>query len=154
MLDSGGGRVVWATLVCLGWLAVGQLVLLEVSAADRIIKCTDPDGKVSFSQTGCSAGVRETIRIENPRIGWVRPHASDRRQHRSVTAEEDLSEREVESGSPSAGVASAQRRRCWRKESGIKRIDSELRHGYKLKRGRELRLQREELQEYLRRFCR
>jgi hypothetical protein len=98
--------------------------------------------------------VRETIRVENPRIGWIKPDTSVGSLRRSPPVSDEASGQEERSGRSVGTVADSQLQRCWRKEKRIARIDSELRRGYKLKRGRELRRQRDELEEYRRRFCR
>ena len=121
-----------------------------VRAESRVIKCTDAQGRVAFTQTGCAEGVRERLRVVNPRIGWIEQKADSGSRRGGVSAARHVEEeRSQETRAPGA----AQRERCWRAEQRIARIDAERRHGYRIERGRELHRQREEWEDYLQRFC-
>ena len=120
-------------------------------ADSRIVKCTSASGRVSFSQTGCEQGIRESIKVENPEIGWINLEKVVSKFKASPDKDEEKQPKRKGSGTR-AGVR-AQKQRCWSARKNVARIARELKQGYRLARGEELRYQRIEQEEYLKLFC-
>jgi len=121
-------------------------------ADSRVFKCTDASGQISFSQTGCERGLREPVQIDNPKVGWIDLQAAVAKL--KAKAVKDKGKKPKRKRSASRSGDRAQKQRCWRARKKVARIARELKQGYRLARGEELRYQRTEQEEYLALFCR
>ena len=139
-------------LIICGWMLL-QLCpgIQPVYPESRVFKCTSASGQISFSQTGCERGIRESLLIENPEVGWIDLKAVVSKFKKKPAAAEVKSPKRKRSGSKAGGRA--QQQRCWRARKKVARIARELKQGYRLARGEELRYQRTEQEEYLALFC-
>lgn len=120
------------------------------AAADSIYRCVDADGSVRYQQSRCAEGAGELLLLgpENRGLGGVRP-----------TEEAWLHGREADRSMqpPSRPAASrskgASTRACWKKRHALEGINRTLRRGYKPAQGESLRHRREDIEDYLARFC-
>ena len=123
-----------------------------VYAESRVFKCTGDSGQISFSQTGCKRGISEPVLIDNPEVGWINLQTVV--SNLKAKADRKRSKRPQRKRSVSRSGDRAQKQRCWRARKKVARIARELKQGYRLARGEELRYQRTEQEEYLALFCR
>ena len=141
----------WVVILC-GFLSLPLIFAVKPAYPEtRVFKCTSATGQISFSQTGCEIGIREPLVINNPDVGWInlKPVLS-KIKAKSDKGEKKSPKRKV-SGSRSG--KGAQQQKCWRVRKKVARIERELKRGYKLGRGEDLRYQRTEQEEYLALFC-
>lgn len=117
----------------------------------RVFKCTSATGQISFSQTGCEHGIRESLVVDNPEVGWInlKTVVSKLKAKSVKNADKRLKRKRPDSRKGER----AQKQRCWRSRRKVARIGRELKQGYKLSRGEELRYQLIEQEEYLALFC-
>jgi len=130
-----------------------QLILAARPAypESRVFKCTSAAGQISFSQTGCERGIRESLTIENPEVGWI--NLKKEVSKLKAKSARYMDERPKRKRLSSRKGGRAQKQRCWKARKKVARIGRELKQGYELARGEALRYQRSEQQEYLALFC-
>ncbi|MCP4284471.1 MAG: hypothetical protein GY792_08475 [Gammaproteobacteria bacterium] len=122
-------------------------------AESRVFRCTSAAGQITFSQTGCEHGIRESLLVKNPDVGWINLKTVVEKFKKQTDRNGGKRSKRKRRASKVRGGDQAQRQRCWRARKKITRIDRELKHGYKLSRGEALRYQRTEQKEYLALFC-
>ncbi len=134
----------------------GLILLILVSyagqsqAATRVFRCVDEAGKVEFRQGQCPSGREQVLRIETPKIGWIKPRtksASDKNKKVEPVGRAGKENRQ------SAGD-STDRLRCWEGRQRLKRIQWQRRKGYDPATGEEMRRERREEEAFQREFCR
>ncbi|MCB1751359.1 MAG: DUF4124 domain-containing protein [Gammaproteobacteria bacterium] len=123
-----------------------------VYAESRVYKCTGASGQVTFTQTGCKRGIGESMVVDNPEVGWI--NLQTVLSKFKAKSAKTIPKRPKRRRADTSKSERAQQQRCWRARKKVARIGRELKRGYKLSRGEELRYQRTEQEEYLALFCR
>lgn len=131
------------------------LVLLgipQLAGAARVYRCPQADGSVSFQQMACQQG--EVLRIEVPATGWsgARP---EKKQKTAATPKPRVASARpaARQGSQTDWQGKGESKACWGKRQRLEKARAKLRRGYQPAQGERLRRQRDEYEEYLRRFC-
>lgn len=130
---------------------LSSVAAMSTYAESRVFKCTDVNGQVSFNQTGCVQGRRESLKIESQNIGWIDLETAVEKF--KVKKERSAKETPKRKKSVLTSVERKHKKSCWQARKKVERITDELRHGYKLSHGERLRKQRAEQEEYLTLFC-
>lgn len=135
-------------------LLVFQCIIdpLPAYAESRVFKCTGSDGLVVFSQIGCEHGVGESIKVDNPEMGWINLEKVVRK-FKATKADKVTDDERKRELSSARSEARTQLQSCWRAEKKVAQITRELKQGYRLAQGEKLRYQRKEQEEYLKLFC-
>ncbi len=121
--------------------------------AEGIYRCVEGDGWV-FQHTPCApgAGAEFTLSPEN-RVGSpLRP--SERRYVEDRVKEVRRTRSNIRSiGGDEGAAPRGSAKTCLHKAQALERVRRKLRQGYRPSRGESLRQRRDDLDEYLRRFC-
>jgi hypothetical protein len=112
-----------------------------------VYRCKGEDGSVEFRQQACETGKQQQLQIDVAPVGW-RP-AKPKRTKVAAKARKKQSSRTLRTAR-----AGSREKDCWRAEKRVERIHWTMRRGYKAGKGAELRRERRENEEYLRKFCR
>ncbi|HXK56937.1 MAG TPA: hypothetical protein PLZ16_09850, partial [Gammaproteobacteria bacterium] len=89
---------------------------------------------------------------DNPEVGWI--NLQTVLSKFKAKSAKTIPKRPKRRRADTSKSERAQQQRCWRARKKVARIGRELKRGYKLSRGEELRYQRTEQEEYLALFCR
>ena len=129
---------------CLLWFSAS--LAFVCSAGDRVFRCVGQDGRIEFTQTGCVSGQSEAITIVVPEGGWVKPKRVPRKPftHRSYSSADKPPANPEKRGND---------KQCWGVQKRLQRVQRQLKRGYQPAKGDKLRLRRDELEDYVRRFC-
>lgn len=118
-----------------------------VAGAAAVYRCIGQDGEPRFQQHACAGGGGR-VEVPPPALRWdpLRP------AERQLVEQYREAERVVYPAEPSA-ARPASERSCWKKRRSLERLSERLRHGYRAGQGERLRSRRDDLAEYLRRYC-
>ncbi len=133
-------------------LAVTLFLSFTHASASKVYRCPQADGGVLFQQTACSQG--EVLRIESPAVGWsgLRPaEKAQLQKDRPPTA--DKARSAAARGSQTDWQGRGESKACWGRRQRLEKARAKLRRGYAPAEGERLRRQRDEHEDYLRRFC-
>jgi len=136
----------------LGWVVL--LASLSAESAETIIRCRLSDGRVSFSDRPCSAGIQDELEFEDQKVGWEAPRTPLKLKHKSRREKQKQARRKAAALQRAKKKKARKKRDCWKKKQKIDRIQEHLRRGYKAGQGRTMRYRQRELEDYLREFCR
>jgi hypothetical protein len=128
-------------------IALCACLLLPASAAGtQIYRCEEPSGQPRFQQTPCAAGGGE-VQLSPPAARWeaLRPGELQLLEQRSRPAPRRKTVKPRDNR--------ALERRCWSKRKRLEAVSAKLRRGYKRAQGERLRRQRDNLGEFIRRYC-
>lgn len=133
-------------------LAATFLLSFNNADAVTVYRCPQPDGSVAFQQTACHQG--EVLDVEVPATGWsgLRPEekAQLNAEPKPMVA---AGKSPAAEGSQTDWQGKGDSKTCWGKRQRLEKTRAKLRRGYKPAEGERLRRQRDEYEEYLRRFC-
>ena len=122
----------------------------QSQSAASVFRCVDEAGKVEFRQGRCPSGREQALRIETPKIGWIKPRtrpASDENRKSEPVGSTEKEKRR------SAGE-SKDRLRCWEGRQKLKRIQWQRRKGYDPAAGEAMRREKRQEAAFQREFCR
>ena len=122
----------------------------QSQAATRVFRCVDEAGNVEFRQGHCPSGREQALRIETPKIGWIKPptKSAQERKNKAVPAASAEQDKRRSEG----GFAGPQR--CWEGRQALKRIQWQRRKGYDPAAGEEMRREQRREAAFQREFCR
>jgi len=121
-------------------------LLSAVCDGAQIYRCDDPSGQPRFQQIPCEAG-GEAVQLSPPAARWdpLRPGERQLLKGRARPADRRKAAKPRDS--------KAVERRCWDKRKRLEAVSAKLRRGYKPAQGERLRRQRDNLGEFVRRYC-
>jgi len=131
------------------------LFLSAALPAVEVYRCVDADGGVAFQQHPCIGGGGR-IEVGEVQAAWSGLRPSERTLYRHYR-ERDARRAEAGRRKRVQAAATGERasdRTCYGKRSALERVQARLRSGYRPEEGDRLRLRRDQLEGYLRRFCR
>jgi len=132
---------------------VGLLINLPTEAAETVMRCQLPDGRVSFSDRPCQSGIQHVLELEDQKVGWEAPRTPLKIERKSQRERKQQSNRQAAALRVARKEKARKKKDCWKKKQKIERIQERLRRGYKAGQGRTMRYKRRELEDYLREFC-
>jgi hypothetical protein len=134
-------------------LTVTAFVLVVPFSASRVCagvyRCVLEGGHISYQQIPCS-DQSQPMEFRDPQSGWSPLRPGERNLLKSYRAK-DAARRRKSTAVPKVPAKDSQA--CWKKRTQLEAVRSKLHLGYRLKEGAELRRQRDNYEDYLRRFC-
>ncbi|GEM_PF-6458680 len=122
-----------------------------------VYRCVTSDGGVSFQQQHCPEK-GERLVLAGAQAAWSslrkqekRLYGSYRKRDRERAERRRRAERKALAARASSRAAAT---RCYRRRVALENAQAKSRAGYKPAEGERLRRRRDQLEEYLRRFCR
>ena len=125
---------------------------LGLADAVKVYRCRGEDGAVEFRQWHCEQGLQREVQVDTTPSGWIPPPASPD-SRRARRAGKSRSKPASRSSSRSADRKRKQEKECWRVKKRLEKLEWRMRRGYKAGRGPGLRRQRQDYEDYLRKFC-
>lgn len=123
------------------------LLLPGVVSGTQIYRCEGPWDSPQFQQLPCD-GPGEVVPLSEPAGRWAPLRPSEQqwlKQHKRPLIQHHKA--------PRVRDPQAKERRCWAKRKRVEALSARLRRGYKRAQGERWRRQRNNLDEYLRRYC-
>ncbi len=135
----------------IAWVALWAS--LSVGAAETIIRCHLPDGRVNFSDRPCRSGIQDELKFKDQKVGWEAPRTPLKLKRKSKRERQKQARKKAAALRRAKKERARKKRDCWKKKEQIDRIQERLRRGYKAGQGRTMRYRQRELEGYLREFC-
>lgn len=134
--------------VCLFAMCIGALAAAPATAT-QIYRCEHASGPPSYQQVPCRGG-GGPVELSPPAARWEGLREGERqlleRYRREDARPAKRRARKARDDRPSE-------RSCWQKRQRLERVSAKLRRGYKPAQGERLRRSRDELYEFIRRYC-
>ncbi len=133
---------------------LGLLFILGggVVKATTVYRCVGAEGVPTYQQLPC-AGQGGQIRLAEPAARWEALHPGER----ALLEDRRSGERPRQGGVPvkqrRGTTAKASERSCWQKRRHLDAVSAKLRRGYKPAQGERLRRRRDDLADFLSRYC-
>ena len=118
----------------------------------KVYRCRGQDGAVEFRQWHCDQGLQAEVRVDTTPSGWVPPRAKPASK-RGGRGGKSRSASVPKDASRTARIKQSRAKECWRRKQKLEKLEWRLRRGYKAGKGPGLRRQRQEYEDYVRRFC-
>ncbi len=131
----------------------GLLASLPVDAAETVIRCQLPDGRVSFSDRPCRSGIQDELEFKDQKVGWEAPRTPLKLKRKSKRERQQQARRKAAALRAAKKEKARKKRDCWKKKEKADQIQERLRRGYKAGQGRTMRYRQREIEAYLREFC-
>ena len=133
-------------------LFVALLVLSPSASAERVYRCIQQDGQISFQYHQCE-NMGQQINAE-PAVnsGWTTLSDGEQALLKEYYARDEQRKRALRK-TPAKKKLDKVSEACWKKQKSLETVETKLRRGYSASQGEVLRRKRDHYTEYLRKFC-